>query len=31
MERGVGQDALTDRLLDAVCLLGPVQRAAGNS
>ena len=26
MERGVGQDALTDRLLDAVCLLGPVTR-----
>lgn len=26
MERGVGQDALTDRLLDVVCLLGPVTR-----
>ena len=26
MERGVGQDALSDRLLDAVCLLGPVMR-----
>jgi alkanesulfonate monooxygenase SsuD/methylene tetrahydromethanopterin reductase-like flavin-dependent oxidoreductase (luciferase family) len=26
MERGVGQDALSDRLLDAVCLLGPVTR-----
>ena len=26
MERGVGQKALTDRLLDAVCLLGPVTR-----
>src|SRR5215831_9044045 len=26
MERGVGQDALTDRLLDAVCLLGPITR-----
>ena len=26
MERGVGQDALTDRLLDAVSLLGPVTR-----
>jgi hypothetical protein len=26
MERGGGQDALTDRLLDVVCLLGPVTR-----
>ena len=26
MERGAGQDSLTDRLLDAVCLLGPVTR-----
>jgi hypothetical protein len=26
MERGAGQDALTDRLLDAVCLLGPMTR-----
>jgi hypothetical protein len=26
MERGVGQDALSDRLLDAVCLLGPGMR-----
>jgi alkanesulfonate monooxygenase SsuD/methylene tetrahydromethanopterin reductase-like flavin-dependent oxidoreductase (luciferase family) len=26
MERGVGQDALTDRLLDAICLLGPITR-----
>jgi alkanesulfonate monooxygenase SsuD/methylene tetrahydromethanopterin reductase-like flavin-dependent oxidoreductase (luciferase family) len=26
MERGGGQDALTDRLLDAVCLLGPITR-----
>jgi alkanesulfonate monooxygenase SsuD/methylene tetrahydromethanopterin reductase-like flavin-dependent oxidoreductase (luciferase family) len=26
MERGIGQEALTDRLLDAVCLLGPVTR-----
>jgi alkanesulfonate monooxygenase SsuD/methylene tetrahydromethanopterin reductase-like flavin-dependent oxidoreductase (luciferase family) len=26
MERGGGQEALTDRLLDAVCLLGPVTR-----
>ena len=26
MERGVGQDALTDRFLNAVCLLGPVTR-----
>jgi alkanesulfonate monooxygenase SsuD/methylene tetrahydromethanopterin reductase-like flavin-dependent oxidoreductase (luciferase family) len=26
MERGVGQDALTNRLLDAICLLGPVTR-----
>jgi hypothetical protein len=26
MERGIGQDALTDLLLDAVCLLGPVTR-----
>ena len=26
MERGVGQDALSDRLLDAVCLLGPATR-----
>jgi alkanesulfonate monooxygenase SsuD/methylene tetrahydromethanopterin reductase-like flavin-dependent oxidoreductase (luciferase family) len=26
MERGAGQDSLTDRLLEAVCLLGPATR-----